>query len=61
MPLNKSRILQMEADLIRMKNKEKVSDESNLKLRRELDETNLLIRLAEMLRKTVGVSQIERD
>ena len=32
-----------------------------MKLRKELDETKLHIRLADMLRKTVGVSQLERE
>ena len=30
-------------------------------MRKELDEAKLHIRLAEMLRKTVGVSQLERE
>jgi hypothetical protein len=51
----------MQSDIVRMRNKEKSNDEQINSLNKQLEENKLHIRLAEMLRKTIGVSQLERQ
>jgi len=46
----------MEADIITMTNRYKITQGHINNLTKELEETKLHIRLADMLRKTIGVS-----
>jgi ABC-type ATPase involved in cell division len=50
----------MEADIVTMTNKEKITQGHINNITKELEETKLHIRLADMLRKTIGVSHQER-
>ena len=57
---SKSDKLKIKAENVRLKNKERVNDDLIVKLEKNNYDCKLLIRLADMLRKTVGVSQLER-
>ena len=48
--------LKMEADIVTMTNRDKITQRHINNLTKELEETKLHIRLADMLRKTIGVS-----
>ena len=48
--------LKMEADIVTMTNRDKITQGHINNLTKELEETKLHIRLADMLRKTIGVS-----
>jgi len=52
--------VQLQAENVKLKNKERVSDDLIVRLEKNNLDCKLLIRLADMLRKTVGLSQLER-
>ena len=52
--------LKLEAEMVTMTNRDKANQGYIKSLTKELEETKLHIRLADMLRKTIGVSHLER-
>ncbi|CDW81066.1 UNKNOWN [Stylonychia lemnae] len=57
----KSHVIQIEGELVRLKNKDLIQDEKIMKLTNENDDLKQYIRLADMLRKTVGIAEQERE
>ena len=58
--ISKGERMKIEAEIVTLKNRDKASQGQINQLIKELDETKLHIRLADMLRKTIGVSHLER-
>ncbi len=52
--------LKLDAEIVTMTNRDKANQGHIKSLTKELEETKLHIRFADMLRKTIGVSHLER-